>query len=282
MGDLQTMTPDVTPGQDATPASPQDSDSGTQVPGQSQDVTSTQVEPGELRQSSQEDPRRASDFETARQIKRLAKQMQSIQQALERSSQQNVPQGFPQAQPLALPTNDEVVKDPIGAINRLMDIRLNALKGEIPQQLQQAVQVQRQEHARQEALRLIKTNSLIKADPEGEEKMREILLDEDEEGNSLQQYSLTNPRHAAQLALKEYQSRYGGNGIRSASPPSKAQMTTTATAVKSAAANNSTEQEAAQLYRMVLADPNLMNDPAYTAKLDAFNKKSRMEKLLQG
>lgn len=266
--------------QAATSAAPQ----ATQVPDQSgpepQDTPSSQVETGDSHAASQEDPRKASEFETARQIKRLTKQMQSLHQAFEKGQQQIAVPGIPQTQSLPQVTNEDILKDPAGAFNRILDARLAVLKGEIPQNIQQLLEVQRHEKSRQEAVRLIKTNSSVKADPEGHDRIADILTEEDEFGNSLEKYALQNPQHAAYLALMEYQNRFENRSRRSSSAPTKAQMQTTATAVNSGVPKSTLEQESAVLYRQVLADPALMSDPEFRKKLDAFDKKNRMETLL--
>jgi len=281
MDELQTMTPPATEGQDALTASPQVAEPGSQVPAQHQQAASAQVENGDLNASSQEEPRRASDFETARHIKRMAKQLQSLQQAFERSQQQNAnPSSSQTHTQMPQITNDELLKDPMTAIRRMIQSEVQGVRTEMPQTIQQAITAQKQEQARQEALKMIRTNSSVKADPEGEDKIKDILEEEDEFGNSLNSYALSNPRHAAQLALIEYQNRFLG-GKRSQSAPSKAQMQTVATSVSAGAPRGTADQEVAQLYKSILTDPSLMNNSEFRAKLDNALKKSQMESALQ-
>lgn len=268
------MSSQVVEGQEPMPGSPQ----ATEIPegSQPQETSSVQVE-NRTNNSSQEDTRRSSDFETARQLKRLAKEFQSFKQTLERSSQSASPQV---TSPKAQLTQEELVKDPIGAIHRLIDGKLSEFEGKIPQRFQQLNESNRYEAARQDALKLIKTNASVKADPEGQDRIDAIILEEDEEGNSLQEYSKINPKHAAQLALKEYQNRYM-SGKNSQSAPSKAQMQTTATAVNGGMPTGNTDQEAAQLYRQIMTNPELMSNPEFLKKLNSFDQKTRLEASLR-
>lgn len=275
--DTPTMTPDVATGQEAIPASPQGTEIGSQVPAQHQEASVSAVDAND-NHSNQEDTRRASEFEAARQIKRLEKTIRQLQNAFERS-QQSAPPPSTSQQPSRQVTQEELLKDPLNTILRIIDERDQKLKGEIPKTFEQYNQQATMQRAEQEGLRLIRTNSLVKADPEGEDRIKDILNEEDDFGNSLNKYSQANPRHAAQLALMEYQNRYGG-GRKSQSAPSKAQMQTTATAVNIGSGKSTIENEAAQLHKMILANPSLMDDKDFREKLNAFDKKAKMEALL--
>lgn len=272
------MSSQLDEGQAATPAVPQGTEPGTQVPAQHQETSISKVDGNELNASSPEDTRKANDIETARWMKRVERQMRSMQQALEKSQQSQSPQGSPtSAKTQAQVTHEELLKNPIEAIQRLIDAKV----GEIPQHLQQMTQEQSYERSRQDALRMIRTNSSVKADPEGQERISDILNEEDEDGNSLEKYAQSNPKHAAQLALKEYQSRYGNGARKAQGAPSKAQMQTMATAVTVGAPKGDSNQEAALLYKQILDNPKLMTDPEFRAKLKAFEKKTEMETLTQ-
>lgn len=273
------MSPDVVPGQDVTSASPQVAETISQEVSQSQEQTTPQVEGVDLNASSQEDTRRASDFETARQLKRMMKEMQSLKQTFERVQTQQAPQSIPQTQPQL--TQEELQRDPMGVLRKIVQSEMNSLRTEIPQHIQKANEFQRKEQAEQEALKLIKTNSSVKSDPQWQNRIEDILSEEDDYGNSLDKYSLQNPRHAAQLALKEYQSRYMG-GKTSQAAPTKAQMQTTATAVTPGMAKASSTQEAEQLYRQMLKNPELMQNTEFLKKLASFDQKARLEASLRG
>lgn len=276
MEDLQTMnSPEVTVGQEATTASPQVTETPEQSGSQQQTVATTQVENG-ANTSSAEDQRRASDYETARQIKRLAKQMQSMQQAFERSSQQVQPNGQPQTQRQQV-TQDELLKNPLDVINRLIEEKVNGVKSEIPKQFEQFNQQTSQQRAMQEGYKIAYTNEAVKRDPEGDERMRDIFLEEDEDGNTLDKYSLQNPRHAAKLALDIYKQRFT-SGQRKASAPSKAQMTSTATSVNPGAGQGkSTNDEAAQWLKEFNNNPKLMDDPAFMKRLNDINNRAKQD-----
>lgn len=273
MEDL-TMSSQVVEGQEPTPGSPQ----VTEIPEGSQPQETTLVQVENRTNNSSQEEKRSSDYETARQLKRLAKEFQSFKQTLERSSQSTAPQTTSQAMPKM--TQDELLKDPLGAIHRLIDGKLSEFEGKIPQQFQQFNESNRYESARQDALKLIKTNASVKADPEGADRISDILTEEDEYGNSLEKYSLSNPKHAAQLAIKEYQNRFMG-GKNSQSAPTKAQMQTTATAVNSGVGASTTDQEAAQLHRQIMTNPELMNNPDFLKKLQSFDQKARLEASLR-
>lgn len=268
-----------TEGQGTTPVPPQGTEPGTQVPVQHQDVSVQSVELND--NATSQDSQKEANFETARWMKRVERQMRSMQTAFEKSQQSAAPQGSPQTQPLPQITNDDVVKDPAGAMKRMIQEALQGFKTEIPQHIQQVNERQQQEQVRQDALRMIKTNAHVKTDPEGIERMQDILTEEDDFGNSLEKYSHVNPIHAAQLALKEYQSRFG-NGKRSQSAPTKAQMQTTATAVSPGMPKGNSEQEAKEFYRQVIERPELMQNPEFLKKYAAFQEKASMEKLAQG
>ena len=265
--------------QTATPAASQASETPEQSSSQTQETSSTKVDRSDSNVSSQDDARKASDFETARHLKSLSRDIRSLIKTIGSSQQSQVSQAsVPQVSQI---TNEELLKDPVSALGRLVDSRLNAFKSEIPQQFQQFAESTKYESARQEALRLIKTNELVKTDPQGVDRIQEILNEEDDYGNSLEKYSVSNPRHAAQLVLQEFKNRFGGVQ-RSASAPSKAQMQTTATAVHASSNQANLEQEAAQLYRMAMNDPTVMMNPDYKSKLDAFNKRLQLQQASQG
>ncbi len=253
--------------QTATPAVPQ----ATEIPQGSQPQESSipsQVESGQS--TSQAQPTSTPDYETARQIKNLMKEIRSLKQSFEtRSSGQ--PSGTPQGQVRTPITQDELLKDPIRAISRMIDERYSDVKNEIPQIVQQRESEWKAEQARQEGLRLINTNELIKRDPQGKSRLEDILLEEDDDGNSLEKYSVQNPKHAAQLALSIYQQKYG-QAPKTAFAPSKAQMMSTATATNTGGGKVNTEEEVGKIFAELARNPDLMKDAAFMAKVDALAK----------
>ena len=244
----------------------------TGIPQGSQPQTTTPV-PVENGQSTSHAPAEGTpDYETARQFKNLIKEFRSLKQSLETRSSAVPSVAQPQVQAI---THQELLADPINAIKRMIAAETGQLKNEIPEVIQQRESVWRSEQARQEGLRLIGTNELVKRDPQGRERIDDILLEQDEFGNSLQEYSKSNPKHAAQLALKEYQTRFS-SGARSASAPSKAQMTSTATA-QTTGVKGTTDAEITSLYAQLASMPDLMKDEAFMTKVNAAIKKSDME-----
>lgn len=259
-------------GQGVLTSPPQVTETPEQSGSQPQPSNPAQVENG-TNQQSQGQPQNASDYETARHIKRLERSIRSMQQAFEKSQQSVQQNGVPQP-PVSKVTQDELLKDPLGTIQRLMDERDQRLKGEIPKSFEQYSQANRYEQARQEGLKMIKSNEAIKRDPNGEERIKEILLEEDENGNSLEQYAQQNPSHAARLALDIYKSRHGQrNGV---SAPTKSQMSSTATSVTSGSKGSTLDQEAAQLQREFMSNPQLMQDKDFFARMKAFETKARI------
>lgn len=266
-----TLASQVAEGQEPTSGSPQVAETEPQGSSQAQEATHSQVE-GNGQSASQEDTRRASDYETARQIKRLAKQMQSFQQALERGAQSQPSPSNPTTQMPTI-TNDEFVKDPVGALQKIMDAREQQSMGKFSQTIQQREQVQQYEKSRQDAVKMIRTNESIKRDPEGMIRMSEILTDDE---YNLDEISKQFPEYAAKLALKIYQAQYG-NAKKVQGAPTKAQMVSTATAVTSGGGKANLQEEAAKLQKELMNDPSLITDPAFKTRMDNIVKKSKQE-----
>ena len=203
----------VEEGQAETTSAPQ----ATETIDQPQTSTPSQVEGGQS--TSQAQPG-TPDYETARQIKNLVKEFRSFKQSFNPRSSEP-PQAAPKPS-VPQVTREELVQDPINAIKKILDGGKSEVRDDILKAIEEKESLRQKENLRQEGLRLIRTNELIRKDPNGEERMKEILLEEDDDGNSLEAYAQVNPKHAAQLALKEYQSRYGQG--KNAFAPSKAQM----------------------------------------------------------
>lgn len=251
--------------QTAMPAVPQ----APEIPNGSQPESSipSQVESG---QSTSQAPQGQSEFEAARQIKNLMKEVRSLKQAFERSSSPQSPQA-PQSQVRTPITQDELLKDPIRAINRMIEEKYADNKDETSKIVQQRESEWKAEQARQEGLRLIKTNELIKRDPLGTSRLEDILLEEDEDGFSLEKLSIQQPKYAAQLALSIYQQKYG-QAPKTAFAPSKAQMMSTATAQNTGAGKVNSEEEIGKVFAELARNPELMKDSAFMEKVKLLSK----------
>ena len=248
-----------------TPAS-----QATETIAQPQESISSPVErePSTSRENVEGKP----EFENARQIKNLAKMVRSLQQSFEtRFSEPPSTNPQTQAQVPYQFTQEQLLANPLGTIKGMND----ALKQEILATFQQQQANMQYEQARQEAWNLIKTNEIIKRDPERDDRIREILFEDDGNGNSLQEYSKSNPKHAAQLVIKEYQSRHGSQ--RSAPAPSKAQMASTATAQTTGSGKSTSEAEIKAIYAQIAAMPELTKDSDFMSKMNALIKKSDLE-----
>ncbi len=255
-----------TEGLESTPGSAQE----TQTIAEPQTVTAPTVDG--TQSTSQAQPG-TPDYETARQIKNLMKEVRSLKQSLNNRSSE-APQTAPQTKAREV-TREELVADPIAAIKKILDGSKGEVREEILKDIQQKESQRQFENKRQEGLRLIETNELIKKDPNGIERMREILEEEDDDGWSLEKFSLENPKKAAQMALKEYQTRFGQG--KNAVAPSKAQMQTTATSQTAGGGRLTTDQELTSLMTQIEKMPDLMKDTSFMAKLNALVKKSDME-----
>lgn len=274
-----TMSSQVDEGQEATTASPQATETPEQSGSKPQETTVTQVETND-RNSSDADGRKASDYENARQIKRLEKTLRSFMQTFEKSSQSGQPQGQAAApQGVSRVTKEELLADPIGALERMQNSLKQELLGEIPKTISQRDQAQTHERGVQEGWKQIKSSETYKRDPQGEDRINDILTEENDDGSSLQEYSKLNPKHAATLALAIYEQRYGSKA-KSPTAPSKAQMASTATAVNVGGGKSTLQDEAAQLQKELMANGDLMNDPAFRARMDAVVRKSKQEAAL--
>lgn len=260
-------------GQEATPASPQATVPETQVPAQPQPTPISPVETNP--QPTREESSRASDFETARQIKNLTKQVRSLmQQVSDRNTQSAPPQNATQSFTPSPVTQQELLADPLNAINRILDARDKHLMGIIPQTLSQRDQELRTQRDIQEGWKIIRSSEAYKNDPDGEDKINDILAKEDAYGNSLQKYSTFNPVHAAQLALIEYEK--SATRKVPATAPQKAQMVSTATASYPGGAQLNVNEEALKLQQEAYSNPDVMKDPSWKARLanltQTFNK----------
>lgn len=253
--------------QDSTEVQAVEAPQGTET--QPQSVTPSQVEGGQS--TSQEDVRQKSEFETARQIKNLMKEIRSLKQSFETRS--SVQQPAPQTMRNMPVTREELLNNPLDSIDKIAESKVERFRQEIEKRDSEA----RAERSRQEGLRLIETNESIKRDPEGIERMKDILAETDDDGNSLDSLSQTNPKYAAQLAVKEYLSRYGTK--KTVAAPSKAQMASTATSQTVGAARN-TDQEVAQIHAELTKFPDLVKDPQFMAKMSAIIKKSDTERMM--
>lgn len=269
----ETPTPEVAAGLPDNAGS-QVSEPQAQAP--APDATATQAPVESPPQSTQatEEPRKPSDWFAGRKLAKLERQIQNLTQ-LYQAQQSGVQQpkaGSPGDAPKQSykPTPDEIWKDPGAAFQRMLDERLESVQQEIPRSLEKREAQIRWEQSRQDALKLIKTNEAVKRDPEGEEKVKEIL--EDEQYN-LDKIATTFPLEAARVALEIYNARYGAAPKKAAAAPTKAQLVSTATAVKTGGVKVNLNEEALKLQQEAMTNPMLMQDPAWIAKVQALKAK---------
>lgn len=224
-------------------------------------------------QPTSQDNRSQADFETARQIKSLMKEIRSLKQSFETRPSAPAP-----SSPKPQVTRDQLLADPLTGIGLIAQSEVSKLRDELTEKFQQREAQVKHDQAVQEGLRLIKTNELIKKDPEGEERIKEILL-EDNGNGSLQQFSQFNPLYAAQLVLNEYKLRYGGTQ-RGTFAPTKGQMVSTATATNTGSGKLNTDQEIEALHKKLNEFPDLMKDKDFMAKIGNVLKQSKTESMM--
>lgn len=227
--------------------------------------------------TSQEPVVGTPEYETARQIKNLMKEIRSLKQSIN-TRPSETPMPAPQTTQPQVPQVSlaDLNADPLTAIRKIVEASNVSVRQQILQEMQEKQSEVQREQLKQEGLKLIRTNELIKRDPEGEERIKEILEEENANGRTLNQYSLFDPIHAAELALEKYQSRYGQNknGVYA---PTKAQMASTATAQSAGGARMTTDAEIASIWAQYQSNPDLAKDTNFMAKMNALIAKSDME-----
>lgn len=254
--------------------SPQETETPSQEGSQPQNPTPAQVENG-TQGTSQVDTRQASDYETARHLKKMAKQMQSLQTALERLQSQPQPSSTNQVVNQKTWSDQEKRENPLGYIESLIDSRVKGVQEEIPKNLTQIMEKQRFQTEWQDATKLIETNPIVKADPQGIERIKDILEDEQYGLNDL---SNSRPLQAARMALELYNLRHGKAKVSS---PAKNHMVSTATQATSGNGGSTSDAEAESLLSQAAALGN-MNDPEFQSKLKSLTDKIKLEQRLQG
>lgn len=255
----------------ASPAPEQGAPQATEQPAQAsvqpQAVTPPQVEQGTKLQTGNE----VRPFErvAGRKFDKLERGQQSIMEILQKLQQ---PQPAPSPSAKAPITAEEFLTDPVTHMLRMLDERDQKLKGEIPQTLSEQTKQLELKRSQQDALKMIETNELISKDPEGINRIEDILTDEE---YGLKEIASAYPLYAARLALKIYAAQYG-----KASPgvpvPSKAQMTTTSTATH-AQGKVTLKDEAVELQKQFLANPELRLDPEFMKKLQSLKERRQAE-----
>lgn len=265
-------TSQIPEGVAAEPAS-QDAALGEQSSEQGQQGSSVAVDNGESNASSEVDTRpRPSQFVAGRrEIRRLENEISQMRQAFQAFQQQNTA-STPRAP--ALDPN-EFYKNPLEFINKVMEERDAKIKGEIPGTFAELERKQGLQRNLQEAERMIVTNEAVKRDPQGVDRIKDILYD-DEYG--LNEMSKAFPVQAARLALQLYNQKYASSVTRrsSANAPNKAQMQSTATTVNGAGQRPNIGDEYLKLRNELMANPMLAQDPAFVEKLNALKTKRQL------
>ena len=193
--------------------------------------------------------------------------MQNIMDVLQKLQQ---PAPLPSAKTQI--TAEDFLTDPLAHLNRLLDERDQKLKGEIPQTLSEQTKALEFKRSQQDALKMIETNELIGKDPEGINKVEDILTDEN---YGLREIASIYPLHAARLAVEIYTAKYGKQAP-SAAVPSKAQMTTTATAIHPQG-KVTLKDEAVELQKQFLANPELRLNKEFMDKLKSLKDRRQAE-----
>src|SRR3990167_2815761 len=252
----------------ASPAPEQGAPQATEQPAQASvqpQGTPVQVENGTRQQLGNE----VRPFEriAGRKFDKIEKGMQSIMEAL-----QNMQKPTTSPSATAPITAEDFLTDPLAHLNRLLDERDKKLKGEIPQTLSEQTRNMELLRSQKEALKMIETNETISKDPEGWNRVEDILNDEE---FGLKEIASYNPLSAARLALRIYSEKYG-KAAPSASAPSKAQMASTATAVHPSG-KVTLKDEAVELQKQLLGNPELRYDREFMKKLQSLKDRRQAE-----
>lgn len=273
MADEQVISTPTDAGLGTEQVPSQGSQETAQATQENQNQTASQVETPAQGQQAIEEPRRPSDWFAGRKLSKIERQIANLTQQLQQAQQTwTQPQaGSPKTAPQKYqPTADEIWKDPAAAFQRMMDERMENVQKEIPKALETREAEIRRNQSRQDALKLIKTNDAVKRDPEGEEKVKDILEDEN---YNLDKIAQNFPLEAARMALEIYNARYGTAQRKSATAPTKAQMVSTATTVNTGGNKVNLNEEALKLQQEAMANPTLLQDPAWVAKVQALKSK---------
>lgn len=254
----------VSTGSEAAPQGVQPSQNSSQVP----------VENSESQASSQDGERRpASQYASGRYNKRLEAEIAGLKQLIQERFQPNNPQPSNGNQAKPGLTADDFWKDPIKYQQNLREEIKAELMGEIPKTFEQFNSKQQLETQMQEAKKMILSNEALKRDPNGTERIQDILQD-DEFG--LDRLSLIAPAAAAKLALMIYEQKNGA-GRRNGNGPTKGQMASTATGTAPARKFDA-QAEFAKISQEITANPNIVHDPKFKeryASIEGLYKQSQ-------
>lgn len=264
MPDTEAITTVVPASPAPEQGAPQATEQNGQPPVQPQSGTPVQVETGTKLQPGNE----VRPFErvAGRKLDKLERGFEKIREMLESLSQ---PTPSPSAKtPI---TAEEFLGDPITHMNRLRDEIREELRGEIPKTLSEQAKGLEFKRSQQDALKMIETNEMIGKDPEGIKRIEDILNDQE---YGLEEIASKYPLYAAKMALKIYQSQYGST--KAVSAPTKAQMSSTATAIHPSG-KVTLKDEAVELQKQFLANPDLRHDPEFMKKLQALKEKRQAE-----
>lgn len=267
------VSPDVSTGLDPQQGSSQESSTGVQAQPEIQSDTSTSVDRGDSQQSSQGEPR---PFEriAGRKFDKIEKTLKTLTELVQRQSMPQSGSPQPQTRQRYQPTSEDW-KNPEAVIQKMLDDRLQEFPEKITQSLDEREKVLSFKRSEQDAVKMIETNEAIKRDPEGIDRMRDIL----EDGQfGLNKMAKHYPLEAARAALEIYNARYS-SGRRSGAP-SKSQMTSTATAVNSGAGKTGSDAKLGELMKKATI-PGMMKNPAFIKELNEAVAQSKTEDRLK-
>lgn len=251
----------------------QGSEPVAQATEQSQQDATVKVDNGESQPSSEPEARpRPSQSWGKREFRRLENQLAQMRDAFQ-AFQQNAPAASVAKQPL---NPEDFYKNPQEYIDKLVNERLAGLKGEIPKTFAELERTKGMQRDLQEAERMIVTNEAIKKDPQGQDRIKEILYDEEFKINKISEQF---PVEAARLALALYNQRFVSNVSRrsAVSAPTKSQMQSTATSVNGGAKKSSLGDEYTKLRNELMADPMKANDSGFVERLNALKQRRQLE-----
>lgn len=268
------VTPQASEGLAPQEGASQESSSSSQGQQESQNDASTQVERGDSQHPSGLEPR---PFEriAGRKFDKIEKAIRNLTELMQQSRIPAQPSSNYQQRQRYTPTQEDW-KNPEQVIQRMLDDRLQEFPEKISQTLEQRERQLSFARSQRDAVKMIETNEAVKRDPEGIDRMKEILEDDTFGLNKMAEHY---PVEAARAALEIYQSRYSSR--RAAAAPTKSQMTSTATAINSGSGKTGTDARITEMYKKISAVPELMNDPKFQAELADLVKQSKLEDRLK-
>ena len=250
-----------------TPAS-QVTDSSPQGDSQQQEFDSAQVGSGDsIATTTQEDTRvKASEYVLGRKI---AKKLENRLAGLEQTNQQLV-DFIQQLQNKSVTSDSSASKvdlnskyweNPTEVLNETIN---RILEERIPKTIEEKLTLEKRKREQEMAVDLIFSNETVKKDPEGLERIKEILVE-----NGLDKFSqVASPTQAAKIALALYIAEKNGSRGKPSNPNLKSQMSATAGGGGSMSTGKPLTRdqikiEAAKMNEQIIANPELRFDPKF-------------------